>query len=237
MRYWIFVRDFLGGFFRRAPRAPFSRVAILNYFEQLGQELYVKKHIAIKDSLYFEKIVQSSAIRCALLQPSMVIVDLGAGSGDLERLIQLHPSSKVVMLDFSPNMLKVCKDLASTDSFAPVIADLENIPLRMQCVDVVFMVNVVPYLDDLERVFRQVHHILRVGGLFALIEPIKNRVWEEEFDGVRIHLRDKTTVLQPLYELGFELLEEEPISFDFVPPFRKLLTTFATFWLFRKHLS
>jgi ubiquinone/menaquinone biosynthesis C-methylase UbiE len=236
MNYKNFIRDYFQGFFRKKPKRPYSKEAIFEYFETLGRDIYLEKHAAVKDSLYFKRIFQSSIIKKSLLQPDVVVIDLGAGNGDLEKLIEIHPSGRVIMLDLSRNMLKAFES-QNTDRFHKCVAEIESIPIKTKCVHIAFMINVTPYLEELTIVFKQVYDILDENGLFVLVEPICNRVWEDEFEKVRIKIWEEKTILSILNNFNFEIIEEEQLCFDFFPPFRVIRTTFAKFWLLKKIIN
>jgi malonyl-CoA O-methyltransferase len=101
------------------------------------------------------------------------ILDAGCGTGyggDLLR--SRYPRSRQVALDLAPGMLRQARNRIPwwrrALGAAPrlVCADLERLPLKPGCVDLVWSNLTLQWCNDLAAAFRGVHGALTVGGLF-----------------------------------------------------------------------
>jgi SAM-dependent methyltransferase len=106
------------------------------------------------------------------------VADLGCGVGPLLPFLAEH-FGKVIAVDFAEGMLERarqrCRGLANVTFLQRPLTDLA--PLAGQ-VDVAVAVNslVMPDLGDLETSLKQIHGVLRPGGLFLAILPAMDAV-------------------------------------------------------------
>jgi ubiquinone/menaquinone biosynthesis C-methylase UbiE len=111
------------------------------------------------------------------------VVDLGAGTGRLSRL--LAPIAKsVTALDESQAMLKVTADKlqeAGLDNWRTIVADHRSLPLADRCADVVVAgwticylasTNTAQWRENLEKVMEEIKRILRPGGTAVILETM-----------------------------------------------------------------
>jgi SAM-dependent methyltransferase len=107
------------------------------------------------------------------------IVDLGCGVGDIDaRLLERFPEATLVAVDASPGMLaRAGEALAPFGERATLLqGDLEGDWHEHvgPGVDVVVTTNAVHHVDGLAKrtLFRDVHRVLRPGGLFVLSDKL-----------------------------------------------------------------
>ncbi|WP_268798332.1 malonyl-ACP O-methyltransferase BioC [Pseudomonas huanghezhanensis] len=93
-------------------------------------------------------------------------LDLGSGTGYFSReLAQLLPDSEGVALDIAEGMLRHARPSGGAAHF--VAADAERLPLRADCVDLVFSSLAVQWCSDFGAVLSEARRVLQPGGVFA----------------------------------------------------------------------
>jgi demethylmenaquinone methyltransferase/2-methoxy-6-polyprenyl-1,4-benzoquinol methylase len=127
--------------------------------------------------------------------PLARVLDIGCGTGELARLVARHYSdARVVAADFTRAMLENAADHASD---RPEGARLDfaratalRLPFSGGTFDLVTNAFVARNLSDLPTAFREVHRVLRPGGVFLTLEitepasAMVNRLFHAYFDRV-----------------------------------------------------
>lgn len=116
-----------------------------------------------------------------------VMLDVGAGTGDVSRLLQKrYPYGQLVVVDYAHSML-----LRQT---APAVcAAAEQLPLAAGSVDLVFSNLMLPWCPDHAAVFAEVARVLRPGGLwlFSTLGPETlselQMIWSEVDTAPHVH--------------------------------------------------
>lgn len=116
-------------------------------------------------------------IRLLAVSPTRVL-DLGTGHGNALNqyyfeLVRNHSSiPQMLAIDFAFNMLKSIKisHLANR-----IRADVLQIPVKNQCVDLVFLIGVTEYIRDLPALLAEINRILQPQG--EVIISISPRNW------------------------------------------------------------
>jgi len=93
-------------------------------------------------------------------------LDLGCGTGFFTRyLAQRFPLSEGMALDIAEGMLRHAAPKGGAAAF--IAGDAEGLPLRGDCLDLVFSSLVLQWCADFPAVLREVSRVLRPGGIFA----------------------------------------------------------------------
>ncbi len=114
------------------------------------------------------------------------ILDVGCGTGHALPLLQArYPKARLIGLDLAYGMLQAARGKCMTHSLlgrlakglgyrslfpAPcslVCADLDRLPLNRDGMDLVWSNLTLQWVESLEGAFREVHGVLKPGGLFA----------------------------------------------------------------------
>jgi SAM-dependent methyltransferase len=97
------------------------------------------------------------------------VLELASGTGRVTRHLRkrLPSSVKLVASDLSPDMLEVAKSkFTNSDAIDVVVADMQNLPFESNLVDVVVCQFGIMFPPNKQKVFDEVHRVLRPGGLF-----------------------------------------------------------------------
>jgi SAM-dependent methyltransferase len=101
------------------------------------------------------------------IAPDLCLLDAGCGRY-AERLIRVRPGAGravgVDLVEFTPEAL-------STPGLELHRADLARLPLPDASVDLIYSVSVMEHLKDPAAVYREVHRVLKPGGLFLFLTP------------------------------------------------------------------
>ncbi|MGH8474714.1 MAG: malonyl-ACP O-methyltransferase BioC, partial [Methylococcales bacterium] len=95
---------------------------------------------------------------------NLTILDLGAGTGYCSRRLKRHNFS-VIDLDLAPAMLVKARSLQERETFY-ICGDAEFLPLADRSVDLVFSNLMIQWCRDLDRLFKEVHRVLKPEGTF-----------------------------------------------------------------------
>lgn len=91
-------------------------------------------------------------------------LDLGCGTGYFSRLLaQRFPGAQGVALDIAEGMLLHARREGGAQRF--VVADAEHLPLRDQCLDLLFSSLALQWCADFGQVLSEAQRVLRPGGL------------------------------------------------------------------------
>jgi SAM-dependent methyltransferase len=85
--------------------------------------------------------------------PPRAILDLGTGSGAAARfLAQRWPEASVTGVDVSPGMIDEARSRATSDRERYVVGDAAALPFPEGAFDLVVLLNMIPFFDELARV-------------------------------------------------------------------------------------
>lgn len=107
--------------------------------------------------------------------PGQIVLDLGCGAG-LDSLLaarRVQPTGKVIGVDMAPEMIEKARGNAQALGLANVEfrqAEIENLPLSNQSVDVVISNGVFNLCPDKPRVLAEVYRVLRPGGCLQMAD-------------------------------------------------------------------
>jgi malonyl-CoA O-methyltransferase len=103
------------------------------------------------------------------LQPHRIL-DLGCGTGrETKALAQRYPCASTIGIDFSSAMLKCAQQQASSiPKIEWICADIEQVPLADDCVDLIISNATLQWANDIGSTFHEWWRILRPGGLLLL---------------------------------------------------------------------
>lgn len=138
------------------------------------------------------------------------VLDLGCGPGR-NAVALARQGAHVVGIDAAPRMIALARELAAEHDVRVEwrVGDLVELAwLRAGSIDLALSTGVLEHVDDLDRVLRQVHRVLRTNGPFVFTHPHPFALCAtREIDG------DGTLPLG-LYQVRRSYFDESPIVVD-----------------------
>ncbi len=128
---------------------------------------------AIDTVQYGPDIADESELRLLGSATGKRVLELGCGGG--QNLVAMaKQGAHAIGLDFAPSQLTAVKRLAEREGVRVELHEgpLSELPfLRADSVDVAFSAYALGFVEDLNRVFRQVHRVLKEGAPFVFSTP------------------------------------------------------------------
>ena len=98
--------------------------------------------------------------------------------------------------------------------------DLTRCPLPDQCVDAVVMLNVLEHIDDQDAALKQVHRILKPGGILVIEVPAGPSLYDYYDQYLRHYRRyDRATLVAACKTANLDALEVSHLGFLLYPAF------------------
>jgi ubiquinone/menaquinone biosynthesis C-methylase UbiE len=118
---------------------------------------------------------------------SPVILEIGCSSGFMLRSVREHlPNAFLIGSDYVRGPLE---KLAAEMTDLPLLQfDLVHCPLPDNCVDAVILLNVLEHIQDDVTAARQIHRILKPGGVAVIEVPAGPRLYDV-YDKLLLHCR------------------------------------------------
>lgn len=120
------------------------------------------------------------------INPGDTVVDLGSGAGNdcFIARAEVGDSGHIIGIDFSPQMIAKARANALKRGYTNVEfieGDIENMPLEDNTVDVVVSNCVLNLLPQKDRIFKEIHRVLKPGGHFCVSDVVLNGIFPKEF--------------------------------------------------------
>jgi SAM-dependent methyltransferase len=148
-----------------------------------------------------------------------VVLDVGCSSGYLiEELRAALPHAVILGADYIPELLE---RLAMRLRGVPILQfDLRNCPLPDRSLDAVTCLNVLEHVDDDARALKQIHRVLRQGGIAHVEVPAGPHLYDIYDEYLMHHRRYRLAEVTGLAQaLGFEVLEATHLGAFIYPGF------------------
>jgi ubiquinone/menaquinone biosynthesis C-methylase UbiE len=146
------------------------------------------------------------------------VLDLGCGGGQCS-VAFAKAGAAVIALDHSKVQLSYARRLAEASEVRLELreADLADLAwLRADSIDVAFSAYTLSYVNDVARVFRQVHRVLKVGAplVFSLVHPVWTTIDDTPGppEGGREGAADGTGGTQPKVRRSY--FDRVPITYE-----------------------
>jgi SAM-dependent methyltransferase len=158
----------------------------------------------------------------AQLKPGEVVLDLGSGGG-IDVLLsaqRVGPTGRAYGLDMTDDMLTLAREnrrKAGVMNVEFLKGEIENIPLPDNSVDVIISNCVINLSADKDKVLREAHRVLKLGGRFAVSDvvvrgevPAEVRRSMELWVGCIAGALEEREYIKKLAAAGFDSIDIEP---------------------------
>ncbi len=151
-------------------------IHLLNMKDSLVKQYKSSKNIEIRISLHSKYSLNPQGwfpwiFEHLHLYENMNILEVGCGNGQLwkDNLDKLPMNSKITLSDISSGMLRNAKNQLKgrDEAFDYVCFDLQEIPYESESFDLVIANHVLFYAKDREKALRELHRVLKKGGMFC----------------------------------------------------------------------
>lgn len=114
----------------------------------------------------------SQALEALRLSGTERVLDIGCGTGELERLIhERHPRATLVGLDVTPEMLAVAREkFQGVADVTFSLGQAESLPCASEDFDVVVSCNMLHHVRSVETMLRECARVLRPRGRLIMID-------------------------------------------------------------------
>jgi ArsR family transcriptional regulator len=150
-----------------------------------------------------------------LIDPALVVGDLGCGTGQLTETIAPHVT-RVIAVDGSADMLDAArKRLADAANVEIRQGDLEALPLNVGELDAAMLSLVLHYSPDPARALTEVARVLRPGGRLLVVDmlPHEREEYQQQMGHVWLGFSEKQ-MSRLLTGAGFDQVRIRPLPVD-----------------------
>lgn len=179
-----------------------------------GKNLLKESRAYYGDNFYYEIFSKAEDNRCEVANyftniiAGGIVLDAGCGTGKYTKLLE-NISDKYIGIDLSSKQLGVAIKKSEKDTTEFIKANLANIPLEDNSVDVIvctWVLGTITNLEERKKCIDEFRRVLKIGGRIILVE----NACGGEFEWIRDRLNDNRTndYNKWLVEMGFEEKEK-----------------------------
>ncbi len=111
------------------------------------------------------------------IEPGMTVMEVGPGNGKIAEAVAryLGPAGKLVVVDIQPEVVSMVESrlrAAGLSNIEGRTADVHKMDFAGESFDAVYMVGVIGEIPEPEKAIKEMHRILKPGGLLAFTEAI-----------------------------------------------------------------
>ena len=141
----------------------------------------------------------------ALIDPSLVVGDLGCGTGQVSELLSPHVTS-IIAVDGSPDMVQAARRRLKGAPHVDVRrGDMEALPIDEGTLDVAILALVLHHVPEPARALGEVRRVLKPGGRVLVVDmlPHDRAEYQQQMGHVWLGFAEKT-MKKYLEAAGFE---------------------------------
>jgi len=173
----------------------------------------------------YNQLTLSRALEALKLSGTERVLDIGCGTGELERLLRgRYPLATLVGVDVTPQMLAVAQEKFRDDAKATfLLAPADSLPFAPAEFDAVVSCNMLHHVRSVDGLLRECARVLRPGGRLVLVDWCRD-AWHCRLAHYWLRLVKRSYVKMyraaEVVELAAPLgLAVEDVSRFFVPPY------------------
>lgn len=177
----------------------------------------------------YNQLTLSRALEALRLSGTERVLDVGCGTGELERLVHdRYPHATLVGLDVTPEMLAVAREkFRSVSGITFLLAPAETLPFARERFDAVVSCNMLHHVRSVDGLLRECARVLRPGGRLVLVDWCRD-AWHCRLAHYWLRLVKRSYVKMyraaEVVELAAPLgLAVEDVSRFFVPPYFEMM--------------
>jgi malonyl-CoA O-methyltransferase len=125
---------------------------------------------------HFQRWVADRLLAQSDLSASPTVLDLGCGTGYCMQHLPSHITR--IGVDLSESMLSVARTKVKDESCLWLSGDAEQLPLQNESVSAVISSLAIQWCADTDALFREIHRILRPGGVFLFSTLLEGTLCE-----------------------------------------------------------
>lgn len=135
-----------------------------------GYEKGLWGHYFLKSGIYICDLLKQ------FLPHNADLLDIGCGTGTLVGMIAEYFNGNIIGIDISPEMIKCATEKNKNKKVSFINADVENLSLQFQQFDAIICMNSFHHYSDHKCVVSKISYHLKDGGVFILLDPIKDNL-------------------------------------------------------------
>lgn len=140
----------------------------------------------VRRDLFGEQFLMPTLM--ALVEPTVVVADLGCGAGDMTALLAPNVS-RVIAIDHEAVMLDIASArLSDFDNVTLSLGDLTSLPIEDDAVDIALVMLVLHHVSEVDAALQEVRRILKPGGRLVLLDMTQHDRESYQFRMGHVHL-------------------------------------------------
>jgi ubiquinone/menaquinone biosynthesis C-methylase UbiE len=160
---------------------------------------------------------------------TLLIVDLGCGTGRFSSLLAAQPAVRVIGIDPSRKMIDQARRKPAAENLTYQQGSAEAIPLVDGCVDLIFMSQVYHHLSDPSAAARECHRVLRRDGFVCIRNGTRELDFPQRhfFPGleplIESELSSRDEIQRVFVDAGFSTIGHDIVTQVVAPDWRSFV--------------
>jgi len=178
---WKNEEELIGSFgidyYNSVKKALVDYYSVLNHLCAIGQveKMYIPAAMDLSKSLIEnQKLFERKMCQDLEVGPGSRVLDIGCGRGRIAGHVASSTRAEVTGMNIDPDQLESAREFALGNGLRCqfLLGDLNDLPLPFpdSSFDAVYEVGVFTYSKNLDKLFREIHRVLKPGGRFAALD-------------------------------------------------------------------
>jgi len=174
------------------------------------------KGIPIVSNLFRKRIEISK--KFASLKDNSIILDVGCKDGYLLKSIRSgNQSCKCYGIEKNPDVLKIIETCDVR------VADVQNLPFENNFFDIVFVLDVLEHVEELDKAIKEIKRVLKTDGSVILSGPTETwfykfcRLFYRQMIDFKEHVHTVYRIEKKFLSIGFQLTDQKSLPGSPIP--------------------